>query len=416
MLSNTHFPQDLKLSNSGISATRSKASYIMKNKFSIIITFLVLFTATPSFAQNDCEILLKKELKSLPSIQTIVQDGNRFLAILSTSDKADTIKSVSRITTLHSRTSPAGCDFKTFPIAVLNSNLISVKSKTSDGLQNSDIEKLLYKHIYGLSPLQLEENLQGYTRLSELSPHNNYYIARIAHYKERIDLQNDRIKFINQCVKEAAKDKDILDLKINRDAYLFITANDTPQKTALNFLDKVAKITPKPKKELCLFFYDSNLNRKGESCPQEDLKTPENTEESLLMSYVQSIPSNLINQNIKGYKALKKLNPTSALYAAKLESYESKLTGLNRFLNIQTASGQKVFLTNTSKVHTLVVTLNDKTLEGKSDTAIKAFYNELSSYYAYSGSPYLRCMLKSQSGANMGIIQCTKNGLCKFEE
>ncbi|SMF25870.1 hypothetical protein [Desulfovibrio gilichinskyi] len=388
----------------------------MKSKISILIAFFILFAANSSFAQNDCEISLITELKTIPSIQTIVQDDDRILAILSTSDKAESIKSVSRIAALHSRASAAGCDYKTFPIAVLNSNLLPVKSKTSKDLQNSDIEKLLYKHVYKVSPLQLEENLKGYTRLAELSPGNSYYAARVAHYKERIDLQNDRINFINQCIKEAAKDKSILDLKINRDAYLFITANDTPQKTALAFLDKVAQITPRPKKELCLFFYDSNLNREGDSCPQEFLESLGNTEESLLMSYVQSIPSQLINQNINGYKALKKLNPSSSLYSAKLESYESKLAGLKRFLNAQTASGQKIFLADTAEVYTLLLTLNDKALEGKSDTAVESFCNELSRYYEYSGSPYPKCSLKTQAGVVLGKIQCTRSGQCRFEK
>ena len=386
----------------------------MKSKFSLIIAFFILFTANSSFAQNDCEISLIAELKNIPSIQTIIQNDDKILTILSTSDKTESIKSVSRIAALYSRTSTTDCDYKTFPIAVLNSDLISVKSKTSNGLKKSDIEKLLYKYVYGLSPLQLEDNLQGYTRLAELSPGNSYYAARVVHYKERIDLQNDRINFINQCIKEAAKDKSILDLKINRDAYLFITANDTPQKTALAFLDKVAKITPKPKKELCLFFYDSNLNRKGDSCSEASLESLGNIEESLLMSYVQSIPSQRISQNINGYKALKKLNPTSALYAAKLKSYESKLVGLNRFLNIKTASGQKVFLANSSKGYTLFVTLNDKAVEGKSTSSVESFYNALNSYYTHSGSPYLRCTFKSQSGATLGSIQCTKNGQCRF--
>ncbi len=386
----------------------------MKSKFSIMLVIFILFASTAAFAQSDCENLLKTKLEALPGVQSTVQDNGKFLAILSTSDRAETIKTVSRITAIHSRTSPAGCDFKAFPIAILNSNLLSVKSKTGRDLRNTDIAKLLYKHVYELSPLQLEENLKGYTRLAELSPRSSYYAARVAHYQERINLQQDRIKFINQCLKEAAKDKDIIDLKINRDVYLFITAGNTPQKTALNFLDKVAKITPKPKKDLCLFFYDSNVIRKGESCPQEFQETLGSTEEALLMSYVQSIPSHLITQNINGYKALKKLNPTSALYAAKLKSYESKLVGLNRFLNIKTASGQKVFLANSSKGYTLFVTLNDKAVEGKSTSSVESFYNALNSYYTHSGSPYLRCTFKSQSGATLGSIQCTKNGQCRF--
>ncbi|SDK42504.1 hypothetical protein SAMN05660337_0407 [Maridesulfovibrio ferrireducens] len=388
----------------------------MKGKFSVIIAFFILLTATSAFAQDGCDNLLKTELTNIPGVQTTIQENGKFLTILATSDKAESIKIASRITALHSRTSSTGCDFNSFPIAVFNSNLLSVKTKTADNLSNADIEKLLYKHVYALSPVQVDENLKGYTRLAELFPLNSYYAARVEHYKERSDLQKTRNNFIKKCLREAAKDKNIRDLKINRDVYLFITDDDTPQKTSLAFLDKVEKITPRPKKELCLFFYDSELNRKGDSCPAEYQQNLGNTEETLLMNYVQSIPSYRIEQNINGYKALKKLNPASTLYTSKLDSYESKLRGLNNFLNIQTSSGEKLFLKNILRGSTLFVTLDDKAIEGKSRKSLKSFYSALNSYYAYSGSPYQRCMLKSQTGATLGKIQCTKNGRCRFKE
>ncbi len=379
-----------------------------------LLVFILCSIALPALAQEDCAKELKTELMAISGVQSVINENENLLAILDTSERTEVIKLVSRIAAVHSKNSDTGCSFSQYPVAIVNSALGQAKSKTSGNLTNADFVKLLYKHVYSLSPVQVEENFKGYTKLAELAPQNSYYAARLAHYKERVELQKNRNEFVSRCLKEAAKDTNIIDLKIKKDVYLFILKDGEPQKIASEFLDKVAKLTPKPKKEFCLFFYDSELNRLGESCPAEYQKTLDNAESSLLMSHVQSIPSYKIDQNVNGYKALKKLNQSSTLYTTKLRAYESKRNGLEKFLNVKTSTGSSLFTKNSVKGSTLYVTVNSDTLGKSSKKSSKTFYDMLSSYYSYSGSPYSKCMIKDVSGSTLGKIQCNKNGQCSF--
>ncbi|OEU68882.1 MAG: hypothetical protein BA863_05295 [Desulfovibrio sp. S3730MH75] len=381
-----------------------------------LLVFILCSMTLPALAQEDCAKELKAELTDISGVQTVVNENGNLLAILSTSDRTKVIKLVSRIAVVHGQVSESGCSFSQYPVAIVNSQLGQAKSKTTGNLTNADFIKLLYKHVYALSPVQVDENFKGYAKLAELAPQNSYYAARLAHYKERVALQKDRNEFISRCLKESVKDANIVGLKIKKDIYLFILKDGDPKKTATEFLDKVAKLTPKPKKDFCLFFYDSELNRLGESCPAEYQKNLGNAESSLLRNYVQSIPSYKIDQNINGYKALKKLNPASTLYTTKLRAYEIKRNGLEKFLNVKTSTGSNLFTKNTVKGSTLYVTVNNDGLNKYSKKSLKTFYGMLSSYYSHSGSPYSKCMIKNSAGSTLGKIQCNKKGQCSFQQ
>ncbi|WP_051676950.1 hypothetical protein [Maridesulfovibrio frigidus] len=380
-----------------------------------LMVFILCSMTLPALAQENCVKELKADIADISGVQRIVSENDNFLAILDTSDRTEVIKLVSRIAAIHRQTSPSGCSFSQYPVAIVNSKLVQIKSKTTGSLTNANFIKLLYKYVYALNPVQVEENLQGYAKLVELAPQNSYYAARLDHYKERIKLQKNRNEFVSRCLKEAAKDANIVDLKIKKDIYLFILKDSAPEKTTTEFLNRVAKLTPKPQKAFCLFFYDPELNRLGESCPSTYQKTLGNAESSLLMSHVQSIPSYKIDQNINGYKALKKLNPSSTLYTTKLRTYEAKRNGLKQFLNVKTSTGSNLFTKSNVKGSTLYVTVNSDALNNNSKKSLNSFYGMLSSYYSHSGSPYLKCMIKDSAGSTLGKIQCNKKGQCSFQ-
>lgn len=386
----------------------------MKAKIFLITLCTIVMTALPVFAQEDCSSIFKAELENLSGIKAVAQNQSGFLAILDSADKTDSIKAVSLIKNLRSNTSIDQCDFSGTAVAVLNSDLNQVKSSTSSSLKTGDITKLLYKYVYDLSPIEVDENLKGYERLSQLSPQNSYYAARKEHYIKRVELINARKEFMNQCLKGIRKDKNILDLKVKKDFYLLVTATKTPLKTAQNFLNKISKSTPRPDKNICIMAYSHDLAIKKTSCPAEYKKNLDSVEEELLMRHVQSVPSYQIQKNINGYKILKGLNPSSTLYTSKLDSYEAKQQGLNKFLGINSAAGRKIFNKSSAKGSILFATVSSSALNGKSESANRKLFQTLTAYYSHSGRPYKKCVLKNNAGTTLGTITCNKNN-CRFK-
>ncbi|WP_027720557.1 hypothetical protein [Maridesulfovibrio zosterae] len=385
------------------------------NTRTILSTILILiFTAMPVMAQEDCSSIFKTELESVPGIKAVVQDQNGFLTILNSDNKTDVIKAVSAIKNLRKSNQVKQCDFSGVAVVIMDSNFELTKSATST-LNKTKISKLLYKYIYALSPVEVEENLHGYEKLSELSPQNRYYAERIKHYTKRINLIKSRNNFITKCLSEIRKNKNIADLKIKKDFYLFITETETPLASAEKFLNKMAKSTPKPDKDLCIISYSKNLEKKETSCPAEYENDLANNEEELLMHHVQSIPSYKIQENINGYAALKKLNPSSTLYTGKYEAYKAKQKIFDKFVHIKTAAGNNIFTKTNPKGSILFATINNNAVNGKSKSTNKRLFETLASYYQRAGSPYPKCVLKNTSGETLGIISCNKNG-CNFKQ
>ncbi|CCO22887.1 hypothetical protein [Maridesulfovibrio hydrothermalis] len=385
----------------------------MKVRLILITLFILIVTALPALAQDDCPSIFKAELENLPGIKSVVQDQNGFLAILDSAEKIEATRKVSSIKALRKKTNPGQCDFSGVAVAIMDSNLQLVKSSTDSALNRDDVTKLLYKYVYDLSPVEVEENLKGYERLSERSPQNSYYAARKKHYIKRINLIKARNEFIAQCLKEARKDKSIVDLKVKKDFYLFVTATENAAETAAAFLEKVVATTQKPEKKLCVIAYSKDLSSKETNCPDEYKKNLVETEEELLMRHVQSLPSYQIQRNINGYKALKALNPNSTLYTRKLAAYEIKLQGLNKFLNISFVNGNRVFTKSSSKGSTLFASVNKEALKGKSQSAKLKLFKTLAAYYAHTGKAYPRCVLKNSAGKTLGTISCGKTR-CSF--
>ena len=384
------------------------------NTRTILSTILILiFTAMPVMAE-DCSSIFKTELESVPGIKAVVQDQNGFLTILNSDNKTDVIKAVSAIKKLRKSSQVKQCDFSGVAVVIMDSNFEPAKSTTSP-LNQAEISKLLYKYVYALSPVEVEENLRGYEKLSELSPQNRYYAERIKHYKKRISLIKDRNNFITKCLAEVRKNKNIADLKVKKDFYLFITTTETPLASAENFLNKIAESTHKPDKDFCIVSYSKNLEKKEISCPAEYEKDLASNEEELLMHYVQSIPGYKMQENINGYAALKKLNHASTLYTAKYEAYKAKEKLFDKFMHIKTVAGNNIFNKTNPKGSILFATIDNDAINGKSKSAHNRLFKTLASYYHRAGSPYPKCVLKNTSGQTLGIISCNKNG-CYFRQ
>ncbi len=143
-------------------------------------------------------------------------------------------------------------------------------------MSKNELTKLLYDYVYKLSPVQVDENLKGYEKLSELAPQNNYYKTRKQHYSKRAELVKTRAEYIARCLKEFPKNEDIVDLKIKRDFYLFVIAGDTPLQTAKAFMSAIAQNTPKPEKKMCVIAYSEDLSRQTDKLPFGLSGYPEN--------------------------------------------------------------------------------------------------------------------------------------------
>ncbi len=386
----------------------------MKSRFLLTALLVFFITAVPAFAQNNCPSLFKKKLENIPGVKTVEQDKNGFLTILDTSSRSGAAKAVSLIKKLRKNGSTNQCDFSGTAVSVLDRNLNQVKSGTDGALKKSDLSNLLYKYVYRLDPVEVEENLRGYNKLHELSPGNSYYAARIEHYENRIQLIKDRNNFIASAEQAVTKDKSIIDLKIKKDFYLFVAATDNPLAAAEKYLDKIGRQTPRPDKKICIIAYSQDLKTKEADCPAEYQNTLHSTEEELLMRHVQSLPSYLLEQNMNGYEALKKLNPSSTLYTKKLASYKARQLGLEKFIALNSASGKRIFAKTSQKGGTLYATVDESALNGRSGSANEKLFQLLTSYLQYSGGPVNKCVLKNSSGTTVGTITCTKSG-CSFK-
>ncbi|NDV26078.1 hypothetical protein [Desulfovibrio sp. JC010] len=385
----------------------------MKARHTLIALFILTISALPAFAQEDCPDVFKAELENISGIDAVVQNDGGFLAILKKGSKKRAVSIISQINKLR-KNSAGECDFSGTAVAIMDSDLEQLKSKSSASMSKGDVTKLLYDHVYKLSPVQVAENLRGYEKLSELAPHNSYYKARKEHYAKRAELVKTRAEFIARCIKAFPKDQKIVNLKVKRDFYLFVVAGDTPLKTAEAFMDRIAQETPRPEKKMCVIAYSADLGKRKTSCPVEYQEMLNSNEEELLMRHVQSLPGYKVQQNINGYKALKKINPNSTLYTKKLAAYESKQEGLQRFLNLRIASGDKLISKDSNRGSTLYATINSKALDGKSASANKRLYRLLTDYYAASGYAYKKCVLKGAAGKTLGTISCG-NSRCSFK-
>ncbi|HAS90320.1 MAG TPA: hypothetical protein DCS48_13645 [Desulfovibrio sp.] len=385
----------------------------MKARHFLLALFILIVSALPAFAQDNCPDIFKSELENISGVDTVVQNNGGFLAILKEGRKAKAVSIVSQINKLR-KNNIGECDFSGVAVAVMDSNLDQVKSSSSASMSKSDITKLLYDHVYKLSPVQVEKNLRGYEKLSELAPQNSYYKARKKHYSNRAELVKTRAEYIARCLKDFSKDKSIIDLKIKRDFYLFVVAGDTPLKTAEMFMDKIAQETPRPEKKMCVIAYSADLGSRQTSCPVEYQEMLNPNEEELLMRHVQSLPGFKVQENINGYEALKKINPNSTLYTKKLAAYKSKQQGLKRFLNLHIASGEKLISKSSNRGSTLYATINREALNGKSASAHRKLFKLLTDYYGTSGYAYKKCVLKSPTGKTLGTISCSKSR-CSFK-
>ncbi|WP_320006972.1 hypothetical protein [Maridesulfovibrio sp.] len=385
----------------------------MKVRIFLFILF-ILFSTLPAFAQEDCSDQFKTELEHISGVEAVTQNKSGFLAILDNSNHKKTVTITSKINKLRKKRN-GQCDFSGVAIAVIDNNFESIKNVSPKTLSNKDLAGLLYNYVYKLSPVQVEENLKGYQKLSELDPEEKYYKSRIEHYTNRSELLKTRAEYIARCLKDYPKDKDILDLKIKRDFYLFVVAGETPLKTAEKFMDKIAEEIPRPEKKMCVIAYNADLSNRETSCPDEYRPMLDSTEEELLMRHVQSLPGYKVLQNINGYAALKKLNPGSTLYTQKMDAYRAKEKGLQHFFNLRTVSGDKLISTNSNRAGTLYATINKQALEGKSESANHKLFRLLTDYYAVSGYAYKKCVLKNSGGETLGTITCNKSG-CTFKK
>lgn len=381
----------------------------------LILALLLTFSTLvlPAWAQDNCASLLTNALENTSGVEAVEHENNDYLVILDSNLRTENIKTVSRIKSLRNDRISAECDFSKSEIVILDSDLNSIKSGTEGSLKKSDIEKILYKYVYSLSPVDVEKNLNGYNRLHALSPSNNYYVARQKHYEKRLQLIKDRRQFIEKAEKEALRDKSIVDLVVKKDFYLAVTSTQHPLSTVEAFLNKVAELTPKPEKNICIVAYSADLKKRETKCPQEYRELLPGTEEELLMRHVQSLPGFLIEKNINGYAALKKINPSSTLYTKKLRAYKTKLHGLEKFMNLKTSSGKKIFNEFRREGHTLYATVSNEALNGKTESTALSLYRTLAEYYNYSGRPLKRCILKNQAGTTLGTIMCDRSG-CSF--
>lgn len=385
----------------------------MKARYFLFALFILMISIFPAFAQENCPDIFKAELENLSGIDAVVQNDNGFLAILKDGNRKKAVSIVSQINKLRKKNT-GECDFSGVAAAVMDSNLNQVKSSSSASMSKSDITKLLYDYVYKLSPVQVEENLRGYEKLSELAPQNSYYKARVEHYSKRAELVKTRAEYIARCLNDFSEDKSILNLKIKRDFYLFVVAGDTPLKTAEAFMDKTAQETPRPEKKMCVIAYSADLGSRQTSCPVEYQEMLNSNEEELLMRHVQSLPGFKVQENINGYEALKKINPGSTLYTKKLAAYKSKQQGLERFLNLHIASGEKLISKSSNRGSTLYATISKEALNGKSASANRKLFKLLTDYYAKSGYAYKKCVLKSSAGETLGTISCSKSR-CTFK-
>ena len=374
----------------------------------------MIFSALPAFAQEDCSDLFKSELENISGVESVTQNKSGFLAILDNSNRKKAVRVASKINKLRKQEN-GQCDFSGVAVAVMDKDFGLIKTISSKSLSKKDLSRLLYDYVYKLSPVQVEENLKGYQKLSELDPTNKYYIARIKHYTDRSELVKTRAEYIARCLKEFPKEKNILNIKVKRDFYLFVVAGETPLITAQEFMDKVAKETPRPDKNMCVIAYNANLSKRQTSCPAEYQQMLDPNEEELLMRHVQSLPGYKLQQNINGYAALKKLNPSSTLYTKKLDAYEVKAKGLQRFFNLRTVSGEKLISTSSNRGGTLYTTISKQALDGKSESANRKLFRLLTNYYEISGYAYKKCVLKNTGGKTLGVISCNKSG-CTFKQ
>ncbi|WP_321400845.1 hypothetical protein [Maridesulfovibrio sp.] len=386
----------------------------MKARFILTSLLIFIFSTLPAFAQGNCSDIFKAELENISGVDTVIASDNGFLAILKEGSKKQTVSAVSQINKLRINNS-GGCNFSDTAVAIMNSDFEQVKSASSASMPIKDVARLLYDYVYKLSPVQVEENLKGYEKLSELDPKNNYYKARVEHYTQRAELVKTRSEFISRCLKQFPGDKTISDLKIKRDFYLFVVDKDSPLKTAEAFIDKVAQESPRPDKKMCVIAYSADLDNRQTSCPAEYQKILNSNEEELLMRHVQSLPGYQLQLNINGYKALNKLAPHSALYTNKLAAYEAKEQGLQRLLNLRTVSGEKLISKSSNRGNTLYATITNEALDGKSVSANRKLFRLLTDYYAASGYAYKKCVLKNSAGKTLGTISCS-NSECTFKQ
>ncbi|MFW5500720.1 MULTISPECIES: hypothetical protein [unclassified Maridesulfovibrio] len=386
----------------------------MKARSILFTIFILIVTVLPAFAQKDCADIFKAELENISGVNAVVRNDGGFLAILKEGSKKQAVSVASKINKLRKKNVGA-CDFSGVSVAVMDSNFDQIKKASSASMSKNELTKLLYDYVYKLSPVQVDENLKGYEKLSELAPQNNYYKTRKQHYSKRAELVKTRAEYIARCLKEFPKNEDIVDLKIKRDFYLFVVAGDTPLQTAKAFMSAIAQKTPKPEKKMCVIAYSEDLSRRQASCPSDYQDILKTNEEELLMRHVQSLPGFKVQQNINGYKALKELAPHSTLYTKKLVAYESKQQGLERFMNLYISSGEKLISKSSNRGATLYATINSNALDGKSASANLKLFKLITDYYAASGYAYKKCVLKDSAGKTLGTISCA-NSRCTFKQ
>ncbi|WP_320171428.1 hypothetical protein [Maridesulfovibrio sp.] len=384
----------------------------MKTRLILLAILAILSTAQPLFAQQDCPAVFSERLEKISGIKAVEQSDTGFLAILDSDSRTTSIKIISQIKALRKKDS-GKCDFSGTSVCMMDKDFNMIKGGMDSGLKRKDIAGLLYKYVYALNPAEAEENLRGYEKLCELAPANAYYAARREHYGKRVRLIKDRSEFIAACQKMARADKKILDLKINRDFYLFITSTETPLATAEQFLEKVAKTTPRPDKKVCVIAYNSDMDKRESACPAEYSAALAGMEEELLISHVRHLPGYMILKNVNGYAALQKLNPTFKFYAQKHAFYSAKRDGLEKFGNLNTATGSSLFTRTSSRGDTFFATVNPAAIKGRSQSANMQLYKTLADYFQHCGSPLSKCVLKDPAGNTLGTIHCGKNG-CSF--
>lgn len=387
----------------------------MRARF-FLLTALSLMLTLPSsnvWAQV-CSGAFVSAVSSVEMIKNFSGKDNSYLAIIDSDNHKDALKVRTAIKEILKNKSGT-CDFSSIKVAIADKNFKRIDRGFPAPVKDSDFEELLYEYVYSLDPVDVDTNLKGYEALIALNPANGYYKARLEHYKSRKELYIARKEFINEALREAARNKSIADIKLNREFCLLVTATGDPMSTANAFMAKVLQKVPSLTKQPCLFVYGPDLKKAGENCPEwADSEKAKQSEIILLQAYVKGLPSFELTKNLDGYKKLSEMLPDSLLYKSKVKLYSAKISALKNFSTIKTASGAPFFKSSDRKGYLYQVELSDKAVDGLSKTGLNSLYHTLTSLYEYNGAALNQCEIIKE-GQKVGIISCNKSGQCLFK-
>lgn len=381
--------------------------------FTAALLLATVLNSSGALAQV-CSQAFVSAVSSIEKVEKVTGEKGVFLAILDTNDRKQALKIRAAVKTILK--SHAGtCDFSDNRVVMVDNSFQRLGKGFPAPVSDRELEDRLYNYVYGLSPVDVDTNLKGYQELVRLSPANNYYKARLEHYKNRKELYQARKVFTREALKAAGRDERIEDLKLQREFCLIVTDTETPVQTANRFMKEVLKKVPALKRKPCIFIYGPDLKKAGEDCPEwANSAKAAKAEARLLRSYVLGLPSYEIRKNLAGYKELSRMVPRSSLYKSKVDFYSSKLNGLEKFSALETVSGSPLFKTSGRNGAQYQVELSRNVLQGLSGKAEGALYKSLASYYQHNGAPLSRCEV-FRDGRKAGVISCDRNGRCSFK-